>query len=298
MVVVHLPPPLRSITPKFTTLNRNDELIRIFDPTSYNATATSFRNYGPISRFDHHRDMADKLDPQRSVIYAGLSLSCCLVEIFGDGGVIRIEQQQLAFITLKDTLKLLDLRGSAAMAAGTVAALSSITERNISQAWGRYFYDNPQLYGEIDGLMFAMDINIVPVKSEVEFKTTSTTLALTNISEDIFARFLELEVGDGAASCDTIRSYLSQTKQYLDWCKDNLLLPLDADVEDIKPYRQYLVQSGYQNSTIATKLNMVRIFYKAALTHGLIKTNPAARLKLPRTGKIQLLVSHSWRQKN
>lgn len=155
MVVVHLPPPLRSITPKFTTLNRNDELIRIFDPTSYNATATSFRNYGPISRFDHHRDMADKLDPQRSVIYAGLSLSCCLVEIFGDGGVIRIEQQQLAFITLKDTLKLLDLRGSAAMAAGTVAALSSITERNISQAWGRYFYDNPQLYGEIDGLMFA-----------------------------------------------------------------------------------------------------------------------------------------------
>ena len=64
--------------------------------------------------------MADKLDPQRSVIYAGLSLSCCLVEIFGDGGVIRIEQQQLAFITLKDTLKLLDLRGSAAMAAGTV----------------------------------------------------------------------------------------------------------------------------------------------------------------------------------
>lgn len=155
MVVVHLPPPSRSVAPKFVTLSRNDELLRIFDPTKYDATATSFRNYGPVSRFDHHRNTADKLDSQRSVIYASSTLSCCLVEIFGDGGIIRIEQQQSAFITLKNTLKLLDLRGTAAMAAGTVAALSSITERNISQAWGRYFYENPQLYGEIDGLIFA-----------------------------------------------------------------------------------------------------------------------------------------------
>ena len=155
MVVVHLPPPLRSITPKFTTLNRNNELIRIFDPTSYNATATSFRNYGPISRFDHHRQYPNKIDPERSVIYAAPTLSCCLVEIFGDGGIIRIERQQLAFITLRNALKLLDLRGSTAMAAGTVAAISSITERNISQAWGRYIYENSQLYGEIDGLVFA-----------------------------------------------------------------------------------------------------------------------------------------------
>lgn len=154
MVVVHLPPPLRSIVPKFVTLNRNDELLRIFDPTKYENTAVSFRNYGPVSRFDHHRQYSNKIDSERSVIYAAPTLSCCLVEIFGDGGVIRIEQQQLAFITLKDTLKLLDLRGSGAMAAGTLAALSSITERNISQAWGRYFYENPQLYGEIDGLIF------------------------------------------------------------------------------------------------------------------------------------------------
>ena len=155
MVVVHLPPPSRSVAPKFVTLNRNDELLRIFDPTSYGATAIGFRNYGPVSRFDHHREHPNKIDPERSVIYASPTLSCCLVEIFGDGGIIKIEQQQSAFITLKDTLKLLDLRGTAAMAAGTVAALSSITERNISQAWGRYFYDNPQLYGEIDGLIFA-----------------------------------------------------------------------------------------------------------------------------------------------
>ena len=155
MVVVHLPPPLRSISPKFVTLNCNDELLRIFDPTKYENTAVSFRNYDPVSRFDHHQEYPNKIDPDRSVIYAAPTLSCCLVEVFGDGGIIRIEQQQLALITLKDTLKLLDLRGSGAMAAGTVAALSSITERNISQAWGRYIYENSQLYGEIDGLIFA-----------------------------------------------------------------------------------------------------------------------------------------------
>ena len=153
--IVHFPPPSRSIAPKFVTLVRNDILIRIFDPTKYDATAISFRNYGPISRFDHHRECPQKLDPDRSVLYAGRTLSCCIVEIFGTGGVVKLERQQTAFITLKDSLKLLDLRGSAAMAAGTVAALSSITERDISQAWGKYFYENPQLYGSIDGLIFS-----------------------------------------------------------------------------------------------------------------------------------------------
>ncbi len=110
-------------------------------------------------------------------------------------------------------------------------------------------------------------------------RSTTTTL------EDIFVQFLQLEVGDGAASADTIRNYLSQTKQYLDWCKDNLLPPLEADSEDIKLYRQYLVQSGYANSTIATKLNIVRIFYKAALNRRLIANNPVAKIKAPQDRK-------------
>ena len=103
--------------------------------------------------------------------------------------------------------------------------------------------------------------------------------------EDIFAKFLQMEVGDGAASSDTIRSYLSVTKQYLEWCRDNLLSPVEAEPEDIKLYRQHLVESGYANSTIATKLNIVRIFYKAAQAHGLITSNPAAKVKAPKDRK-------------
>lgn len=113
----------------------------------------------------------------------------------------------------------------------------------------------------------------------VESESAKSTL------EDIFARFLQLEVGDGAASADTIRNYLSQTKQYLNWCRDNLLSPIEAEPEDIREYRQYLVRSGYANSTIATKLNILRIFYKAAQAHGLISNNPVAKVKAPKDRK-------------
>ena len=155
MVVVRMPPPIGGISPTHVTLKSGEVLVRIFDPTRYGATATSFRNYGPISRFDHHREYSDKIDPDRSVIYAGLTLSCCLVEIFGDGGIIAVEQQQVAFLTLTNNIKLLDIRGSGAMGAGTVAAISSITQRDISQAWGKYFYEHPELYDEIEGLIFS-----------------------------------------------------------------------------------------------------------------------------------------------
>ena len=45
------------------------------------------------------------------------------------------------------------------------------------------------------------------------------------------------------------------------------------------------MQSGYANSTIATKLNIVRIFYKASQAHGLITSNPAAKVKAPKDRK-------------
>ena len=138
-----------------------------------------------------------------------------------------------------------------------------------------------------------MKIEIVPVaeerKSKQELQSIKSAIVVpetetTNL-EDIFARFLQMEVGDGAASADTIRNYLSQTKQYLNWCRDNLLSPSEAEPEEIKLYRQHLVNSGYANSTIATKLNIIRIFYKAAQAHGLISNNPVAKVKAPKDRK-------------
>lgn len=155
MVDVKPPPPLRNVNPQIITLSANTKLRRIFDPTRYNATATGFRSYGPVSRFDHHNLEEPGLDPKRSIIYAGFTLSCCIVEYFGDGEIINLENIKLAIIYLSKELKLLDLRGSSAMAAGTVAAISGITQREISQAWGKYFYEHIELYGLLDGLIFS-----------------------------------------------------------------------------------------------------------------------------------------------
>ena len=129
-----------------------------------------------------------------------------------------------------------------------------------------------------------VETKIESIKSAIVVPKTETIRETTNL-EDIFAQFLMMEVGDGAASADTIRNYLSQTKQYLEWCEDNLLSPIEAEAEDIKLYRQHLVNFGYANSTIATKLNIIRIFYKAAHNHGLIGNNPALKVKAPKDRK-------------
>jgi site-specific recombinase XerD len=148
-----------------------------------------------------------------------------------------------------------------------------------------------------------MQIEIVPVEPKLEVESTwrlqmrkqvppvspskiapssfiVQAIASDNI-EQIFAEFLEMEVGDGAASADTIKSYLCQSKMYFDWCKDNLVPILEADKEDIKLYRQYLIAEGYKTGTIANKLSIVHTFYKAAIASGLIATNPAAGVKAP-----------------
>jgi hypothetical protein len=163
MVDVKLPPPLRNVNPKIVMLRANTKLRRIYDPTRYNAiceavsfrTAIGFRSYGPVSRFDHHSSGKALDDSQRRIIYAGFTLSCCIAEYFGDGEIVNVENIKLAIIYLSKELKLLDLRGTAAMAAGTVTAISAITQREITQAWGRYFYEHLELYDLVDGLIFS-----------------------------------------------------------------------------------------------------------------------------------------------
>ncbi len=158
MVAISLPPPdpKISVSPTFKILKPGTNLRRIFDPTKYNTQATSFRHYGPIGRFDHQRVSSSKpdFDSQRGINYWGFSLSCCLVEVFGDTRVIETENKEVALVELTQSIKLLDLRGSGAMKAGTVSAIAKTAQRNLSQAWSSYFYEHPELYGEIDGLLF------------------------------------------------------------------------------------------------------------------------------------------------
>jgi RES domain len=157
VVLIASPPPAKTPSPLYRTLASGSFVLRIFDPTQYGTRATTFRSYGPINRFDHQRlspsgNCAE--DPDRGISYAGLTLSCCLVECFGDTGVIEIKGQQIGRIQLTRDLTLLDLRANGAMRAGSVAALAKVADRHLSQAWSRYFYEQTDLYGQIDGISF------------------------------------------------------------------------------------------------------------------------------------------------
>lgn len=154
MVKITYPPPTRNINPQIIKLQPRTTIQRIFDPNRYGTTATKFRYYGPLSRFDHQRGTLPTVDQERGIIYAGFSLSCCLVEVFGDLGIIDVRQQQVARITFKQTVKLLDLRKSGAWDVGATASMVTDGRRKLTQAWSRYFYDYPNLYEKIEGLIF------------------------------------------------------------------------------------------------------------------------------------------------
>jgi hypothetical protein len=160
------PPPKNEPNPCFHTLLKGAEVYRIFDPSSYNTTALTFRSFGPLLRFDHHRGTvsSDSYKPsnenepcedyERSIYYSAPTFSSCLVECFGDQGIVVFDQHQLAVITLLQDLKLLDIRRSAAMRAGANAALSKCDQRPLSQAWSRYFYEQQEIYPEIQGIFY------------------------------------------------------------------------------------------------------------------------------------------------
>ena len=122
MVVIASPPPLKPPSPLFRSLVAGSFMLRIFDPTRHGTTALSFRYFGPLGRFDHQRlsPTGSSDDPDRGISYAGLTLSCCLVECFGDVGVIEIKGQQIARLELARDLTLLDLSLGVAVRCGRV----------------------------------------------------------------------------------------------------------------------------------------------------------------------------------
>ena len=155
MVRIDEPPPQRPLKPIIKTLVAGAELLRIYRPLSHGNRACSFRRTGPLHRFDHHEPAGDGTDQQagsRGILYCGFSLSCCLVECFGDTGLIETEGRQLALLETTRPIKLLDLQGNGAMRAGTVVAISGAADRQLSQKWSRYFYD---CYQDIDGLIYS-----------------------------------------------------------------------------------------------------------------------------------------------
>ena len=138
VVRIDPPPPKRPVQPVLHALAADKRLLRIYSPGQWNNTALTFRRRGgPRLRFDHHRDHEQNPDDQsRGIHYSATTLEGCLVEVFGDDGLISTQDRRLGSLRVDRLLRLLDLRGEGAWNA---------------QQWARFFYDTDP---ELDGLIY------------------------------------------------------------------------------------------------------------------------------------------------
>lgn len=155
------PSECRKATPQHRALKPGTLLSRIYAREPHDDRADSFRTFGPIYRFDHHRYPAEApaLDADRGVLYVSESTAGCLLEVFyglgtvtrhnGEGGAYR-----LATLEITRPLLLLKLDGEdAAIDAGTTGNI--FTEpHDETQPWARHFYDDTNVYQKVDGISY------------------------------------------------------------------------------------------------------------------------------------------------
>ena len=117
--------------------------------------------------------------------------------------------------------------------------------------------------------------------SDIEITSLVTASSLLSA----WAEFLELDVAAGASAPDTADTYRRQLRLFVSWCDraDPQINLASATKDDIKRYRRWLVEDRkLKPATVALKLSVVRRFYDAAETKGLMRVNPALSVKPPR----------------
>lgn len=151
-------PPAASIAKaRHLTVAQGTLLRRIYWPEPWKTAATSFRHNGPRARFDHHRrpgrfpQVAD--DPDRGIFYCAPTIECCMLECFGDDYVIDPTGAWLTVLEVSKSVPVLDIRGRAAIGAGTLAAINQDGDREVTQDWARWWYEHADL-SSIEGLLF------------------------------------------------------------------------------------------------------------------------------------------------
>jgi hypothetical protein len=153
--------------PIFAELSSGDQLLRIVSEPQhfkFRDILVSKKGISLEGRFDHLKGRGES-EEVRKILYAApiflpndslgfkSAFFCCLAEMFGSkrGRYLNLKHF-LGTYAVKTTINLLDLRKCGSMGVGTVAAIMSIPNRDITQAWSMHFYDR---YRDIDGLLYS-----------------------------------------------------------------------------------------------------------------------------------------------
>lgn len=125
-------------------------------------------------------------------------------------------------------------------------------------------------------------MQVAATPSQITPQPSNLAVTTANLLE-VFAEFLNIDVGAGDAASDTLNTYRRQVQQFVDWCDRQKIHPAEVTKDDIKHYRRWMVEKKkFKPATISLKLSVVKRFYQAAVEQGLISINPAVGVKPPK----------------
>ena len=128
-----------------------------------------------------------------------------------------------------------------------------------------------------------MSTQLKPESRRARTRNSPAVLPTKEALLNAFADFLRIDVANGDAAPDTVGTYHRRLVKYVNWCDTHGIHPALATTDDVKVYRRYLIEEkGQKPATIALTLSVIRRFYTAAVSAGLIKENPAHGVKPPR----------------
>lgn len=127
------------------------------------------------------------------------------------------------------------------------------------------------------------------VKADTQLQTiaqsaTAGALAMRPSDGDLlaaFGEFMRLDVAEGDASPETIRTYYTNVKAFVAWCSRRGVPPAQISDGDLKEYRAELAPH-YTRDSVATKLASVRRLYAMLHARGYRADNPALGLRAKR----------------
>ncbi|WP_125610248.1 RES family NAD+ phosphorylase [Specibacter cremeus] len=131
---------------------------RIYHESGYTPDGVTHRDYGPLSRMDHHEMSPDEKPRRsptgRSVLYVAESLMTALGEVFGEvfgeAEEARVcPNYRVAILKPRVPIHVLDLRlQGAAMRIGALPSLATAPyPRDETQAWARAIYEDQPVAG-------------------------------------------------------------------------------------------------------------------------------------------------------
>ena len=95
-------------------------------------------------------------------------------------------------------------------------------------------------------------------------------------------RAFDADLRTRASAEKTRRAYGSDLARFAQWCVKHELEPPDVDVRGLRRYAASLSQRGLSPSSLARNVASLRSFYRMLRDHGLVASNPAELLTLPK----------------